>query len=95
MQHILTAHSFSVRAIETILEAFRSLRAHRKHSALVRETIKELNSLTNKDLNDIGLCRGDIYGIANGQIDHLRHRINFSDDFVAAVKTNSNLRGSV
>lgn len=93
MQHILTAHSFSVRAIETIFEAFRSLSAHRKHASLVRETIKELNKLSTKDLNDIGLCRGDIYSIANRNVDHLKERINFSDEFIKEV--NPNLKGSV
>tara|TARA_B100000768_G_scaffold146813_1_gene140044 strand:+ start:155 stop:436 length:282 start_codon:yes stop_codon:yes gene_type:complete len=93
MQHILTAHSFSIRAIETIFEAFRSLSAHRKHASLVRETIKELNKLSTKDLNDIGLCRGDIYSIANRDVGHLSDRINFSDEFIEEV--NPNLRGSV
>lgn len=95
MQHILTAHSFSIRAIETIIETFRSLRAHHKHKSLVRQTINELNKLSNADLQDIGLCRGDIYGMAHGHIDHLKNRINFSDEFVEAVEVNANLKGSV
>ena len=45
----------------------KSLQARKKH----RQTIKELNQLTDKDLADIGLCRGDINAVAKGSVDHL------------------------
>ena len=35
--------------------------------AVIKQTMKELNSLSDRELNDLGICRADIYGIANGQ----------------------------
>lgn len=35
------------------------------HQAKVRQTIAELNKLTDRELNDIGISRGEIYDIAN------------------------------
>ena len=45
-----------------IIEAFR------RHTN-TRNTIKELNSLTDDELNDIGINRGDIQNIARGVLD--------------------------
>lgn len=56
-----------------------------------RQTIKELNQLTNKDLADIGLCRGDISAVANGCIDHLIKRgVNIDYSYFNSVKIKSN-----
>ncbi len=41
---------------------FRSVLAYRK---AVRETIKELSALSNGELADIGISRGEIYHIAH------------------------------
>ena len=47
-----------------------------------RQTIKELNQLTDKDLADIGLCRGDINAVAKGSVDHLIKRgVNIDPDY--------------
>mgnify|MGYP001035301815 FL=1 len=35
----------------------------------IRKTVKELNRLTNKELNDIGISRGDIYSVARKDVD--------------------------
>jgi len=63
-QAILAAHSYSTRAVEVLIEAFRSLRQHRLDRKVIRDTEKELHRLTDKELSDIGLCRGDIYYVA-------------------------------
>jgi uncharacterized protein YjiS (DUF1127 family) len=34
-------------------------------SVKIRKTIRELNSLTDRELSDIGISRSDIYDIAN------------------------------
>lgn len=36
-----------------------------RQSREINETIRELQKLTNKELNDIGLSRGDIYHVAH------------------------------
>ena len=56
----------------------KSLQTRKKH----RQTIKELNQLTDKDLADIGLCRGDINAVAKGSVDHLIKRgVNIDPDY--------------
>ena len=43
----------------------------RQHKA-AKETIKELNRLSDKELQDIGITRGEIHSIAYRQSDNLR-----------------------
>ena len=41
-----------------------------------------MNQLTDKDLADIGLCRGDINAVAKGSVDHLIKRgVNIDPDY--------------
>jgi uncharacterized protein YjiS (DUF1127 family) len=49
-----------------------SLRESYKYAREVAKTIQELNALTTKELNDIGISRGDIYSIAHGSADMKR-----------------------
>ena len=63
-QAILAAHSYSTRAIETIIEALRTFIQHRANRKMIRETEKELGRLTDYELADIGLSRGEIYYVA-------------------------------
>jgi uncharacterized protein YjiS (DUF1127 family) len=58
------------------------LRAERKAS--YKKTYKELSRLTDFELNDIGICRGDIRNIARGD-----------RTIVRGIEVNENLRGSV
>jgi uncharacterized protein YjiS (DUF1127 family) len=58
------------------------LRAERKAS--YKRTLKELSRLTDFELNDIGICRGDIKNIARGD-----------RTIVRGIEVNENLRGSV
>ena len=70
-QAILAAHSYSTRAIETIIEAFRVLRKARASKRLIKETEKELGRLSDYELADIGISRGEIHYIARSN-DNLR-----------------------
>ena len=70
-QAILAAHSYSTRAVEVLIEAFRSLRQHRLDRKVIRDTERELHKLTDYELNDIGISRGDIYYVARSN-DNLR-----------------------
>jgi uncharacterized protein YjiS (DUF1127 family) len=54
-------------------------------NAEIRATMNELRKLSDKELNDIGLSRGDIYSVAHGHVDNAR--------YVAPV--NPNLKGAV
>jgi uncharacterized protein YjiS (DUF1127 family) len=66
-QAILAAHSYSTRAIELLFESFRTFRQYRIERKAIRQTEKELSKLTDYDLADIGICRGDIYSIARSK----------------------------
>jgi len=82
-QAILTAHSYSTRAVELIIEVLKSLYNARIERKAIRETEKALSNLSDYDLADIGISRGDIYEIARykSSIEH--------------VKVNKNLQGWV
>ena len=73
-QLILLQASFLQKAINSLLDLFKDLNSSRKDMSEARKTIKELNKLTDKDLADIGLCRGDIWNVAHNKIDGLRRR---------------------
>ena len=45
---------------------FKKVNAKRAYNAKVRQTIKELNQLSDYELRDIGIARGDIYSVATG-----------------------------
>ena len=65
------------------------IKYHRRK--LARETINELSKLTNKELNDIGLARGDIWYLAH---EDAKKRVpDVSPTEVGVV--NPNLRGFV
>ena len=59
---------------------FKKLNAKLSHQSKVRATIKELNRLSNAELRDIGITRGDIYAIANeshfDNHDKVEHNVN-------------------
>ena len=68
---------------------FKKVNAKRAYNARVRQTIKELHQLTDHELNDIGIARGDIYGVATGDASLERVR----RENVAVI--NTNLKGWV
>ena len=64
---------------------------YRRHR-LAKETINELSRLTNKELNDIGLARGDIWHLAH---EDAEKRVPDVNPKVEVGVTNPNLRGFV
>ncbi len=82
-QAILVAHSYSTKAIELIIDTLKSLYNNRIERKAIRDTEKALSKLSDYDLADIGLCRGDIYHVARKK------------ETIANCKVNNNLRGWV
>lgn len=85
-QHILAVHSRTTQTVELIIDFFRSMRASWEYNKQVNETVKELNKLSNRELNDIGITRGDIYSVARADADMRRS---------TEVEINNNLNGWV
>jgi uncharacterized protein YjiS (DUF1127 family) len=70
--------------IAAVLDFFRDLKRSWNHRAKVNATIKELSKLSDRELNDIGLARGDIWAVAHEDADYKRF-----------AETNNNLKGWV
>ena len=68
-QHILTLNSYLLRPIEGLLDLIKTLTASLKRRKIYNATVKELSRLTDAELNDIGLNRGDIRSIARADVD--------------------------
>ena len=68
-----------------LVDWFQQLKRNRKLSKNIRATIKELSQLSDAELRDIGICRGDIYAIA--------HEAYYDD--LRKVEFNKNLKGWV
>jgi len=62
----MAASSLLTDAIETIMDGLRHLKLRIKDRREQAKTMRELSRLSNHDLHDIGICRGDITSIANG-----------------------------
>ena len=62
--------------LESVSKFFAALNAKRLHSKAVRITIKQLSALSDRELNDMGISRGDIYSIAHGHTDNTRSNTN-------------------
>ena len=67
-----------------VVDFFRDLNRKLDDRARINATIKELSKLSDRELNDIGIARGDIYSIAHEDA-----------SFKRVADTNSNLRGWV
>jgi uncharacterized protein YjiS (DUF1127 family) len=72
--------------INAVLDFFRDLNRKLENRSKINATIKELNQLTDRELNDIGLARGDIWAVAHGDTDYARN---------AKPESNENLKGWV
>ena len=59
----------------------------RVRQAQIRATIKELSALTDKELSDIGIARGEIYSIAH-DIDEAE-----TERKRTSISVNANLKG--
>jgi len=65
-QHILTINNYLQSPIEGIVSWVKSVRKSYVWAKEVRQTVNELNKLSDKELRDIGISRGDIYSVATG-----------------------------
>ena len=63
----------------------KSLIAKYKQHRQIQETIRQLSALSNRELNDMGIGRGDIHAVAHGDPSFRR----------TGTKTNPNLEGWV
>ena len=82
---IATADTIGLTGVAAWLK---ELNAKRIERAQVNSTIKQLSKLSDRELWDIGISRGDIYGVARG--DDTLERVRRQ-----TLKTNSNLEGWV
>jgi len=81
--------------LNSIITSLINFNKNREYRAAVRTTIKELQMLTNHELNDIGIARGDIYHIAHNSYKK-PEQVTLSDlHEINEIKTNSNLKGFV
>ena len=82
--YVLEASSWIQDAIEGFRDLRRAMQARAKRRASYKQTYNELSKLNDFELNDIGICRGDIRNIARGDKTIRR-----------GVEVNENLKGSV
>jgi uncharacterized protein YjiS (DUF1127 family) len=73
-QLILLQANFLQNAFKALFDLFKDLRTSRKEISEAKQTIRELNKLSDADLTDIGLCRGDIWNVAHHKHDDIRRR---------------------
>ena len=82
--YVLEASNWIQDAIEGFKDLRRSMKERAERKAAYKRTFKELSRLNDFELNDIGICRGDIKNIARGDRTIKR-----------GIEVNENLRGSV
>jgi len=83
-QYVIEASNWIQDAVEGFRDLRRSMKLRVERKASYKRTLKELSRLTDFELNDIGICRGDIKNIARGD-----------RTIVRGIEVNENLRGSV
>ena len=69
--------------LKTVAQFFVDLNEKRIRRKEIRNTMNQLSALTDRELWDMGITRGDIYSIAHGTAD------------IKAVRENANLKGWV
>ena len=82
--HVIEASSWIQEAIEGYKDLMRARAIRKEKRASYKRTVKELGQLTDFELNDIGICRGDIHNVARGDRTIIR-----------GLQVNENLKGSV
>jgi uncharacterized protein YjiS (DUF1127 family) len=61
----IVANTFEIIGLDGIANWFKKLNAELQRRRNIKDTIKQLSALTNYELNDIGIARGDIWHIAH------------------------------
>lgn len=70
-QAVLTVAGWMNPALKEVIYFFRGIRVRHQARKLAKQTIKELSRLTDRELNDMGLHRGAIRGLAAQHYDDL------------------------
>lgn len=83
-QLTLTLSNYLQSPIEGLFDLINQMIRDYQEAKKVRATIKELSKLSDRELNDIGIARGDIYAIAHE-----------SEDYARFADANTNLKGWV
>ena len=68
-QHILTLNNYLMNPINGFINLLKDFRQAMEDRNRINDTVKELSKLSDKELNDIGINRGDIYSIARMDVD--------------------------
>jgi len=84
----MVANTFNWIGFSGIANWFKKLDAAIQRRREIKTTIRQLSALTDRELNDMGLARGDIWAVAHGDETLERGR---QDN----LKTNNNLEGWV
>ena len=69
-QHILAINNYLRSPIEGLLQFLKNWNRGYQQRKAIKRTINELHQLSDAELNDIGLGRGDIYAVAHGDPHH-------------------------
>ena len=81
--------------LNRIITSLINFNKNREYRAAVRTTIKQLDQLTDHELNDIGIARGDIWHIAHTSYKK-PDQVTLSDiSEMTNIETNDNLKGFV
>jgi len=83
----IVANTFEIIGLAGIANWFKNLANELQRRRNIKDTIKQLSALSNHELNDIGIARGDIW--------HIAHQSYPKALRGEAVETNRNLRGWV
>ena len=81
--------------LNSIITTLINFNKNREYRAAVRATMKQLDQLTDHELNDIGIARGDIWHIAHTSYKK-PEQVTLSDiSEMTNIETNDNLKGFV
>ena len=83
-QHILAINNYLRNPIEGFLQFLKNWNRGYQQRKAIKRTIRELHQLSDAELNDIGLGRGDIYSVAHGDPSQIK-----------SAHVNHNLKGWV
>ena len=70
-QAVLTVAGWLTPALQEVVFFFRGIKVKWRARQLAKQTINELSKLTDRELNDMGLHRGAIRGIAKHHYDEI------------------------
>ena len=81
----LTHKSFLPKIVEELKNLIHEVKKARIRNAAIKSTIRELNRLSDRELNDIGISRGEIWTVAHSD----------NDFKIVEANENINLKGWV